>query len=291
MAMSTTVSEAPSMKESYPSVVDTARTYYNSSDADQFYYHVWGGEDIHIGLYAQESGESIFEASRKTVEAMVKQLQTLPQTNGKVIDIGAGYGGSARFLAKSGYSVSCLNISEEQNIRNRNYNSEQGLDSKIEVIDGSFEDLPFRDTSFDIAWSQDAILHSGDREKVLTEVYRVLKSGGEFIFTDPMQSPNASKEHLQAVLDRIHLDSMGSYDYYEKIAEKIGFEKLTVIDLSQNLVFHYSHILAEINERYEEIQRVCSKAYLEKMKTGLKHWIEAGKKEQLNWGILHFRKK
>ena len=28
----------------------TAATYYNSDDADQFYAHVWGGEDIHIGL-------------------------------------------------------------------------------------------------------------------------------------------------------------------------------------------------------------------------------------------------
>ena len=24
----------------------TAATYYNSDDADQFYAHVWGGEDI-----------------------------------------------------------------------------------------------------------------------------------------------------------------------------------------------------------------------------------------------------
>ena len=30
---------------------DTAADYYNSRDADQFYALVWGGEDIHIGLY------------------------------------------------------------------------------------------------------------------------------------------------------------------------------------------------------------------------------------------------
>ena len=40
-----------------------AENYYDSSDADIFYERVWGGEDIHIGLY--ESGLSIFEASRK----------------------------------------------------------------------------------------------------------------------------------------------------------------------------------------------------------------------------------
>ena len=31
---------------------DVAAHYYDSSDADQFYELVWGGEDIHIGLYS-----------------------------------------------------------------------------------------------------------------------------------------------------------------------------------------------------------------------------------------------
>ena len=32
-------------------VVSIARDYYNSDDADNFYHEIWGGEDIHIGLY------------------------------------------------------------------------------------------------------------------------------------------------------------------------------------------------------------------------------------------------
>ena len=52
-----------------------AETYYDSTDADAFYERVWGGEDIHIGLY--EPDTSIFEASRKTVETMAQALQDL----------------------------------------------------------------------------------------------------------------------------------------------------------------------------------------------------------------------
>ena len=29
---------------------DITEKYYDSDDADRFYYHIWGGEDIHIGL-------------------------------------------------------------------------------------------------------------------------------------------------------------------------------------------------------------------------------------------------
>ena len=39
----------------YSEVVETARGYYNSDDAEAFYSTIWGGEDIHIGLYEDEA--------------------------------------------------------------------------------------------------------------------------------------------------------------------------------------------------------------------------------------------
>ncbi|HCE41422.1 MAG TPA: SAM-dependent methyltransferase, partial [Alcanivorax sp.] len=53
------------MNSAYSNAVNTARDYYNSDDADQFYARVWGGEDIHVGLYENDE-EPIFDASRRT---------------------------------------------------------------------------------------------------------------------------------------------------------------------------------------------------------------------------------
>ena len=39
-----------------------AREYYDSADADNFYYEVWGGEDLHLGWY-ESPNESIKQAS------------------------------------------------------------------------------------------------------------------------------------------------------------------------------------------------------------------------------------
>ena len=61
------------MSTTYSEVVETARSYYNSDDADNFYFHVWGGEDIHIGLY-EAPGESIAAASRRTVQRMASEV-------------------------------------------------------------------------------------------------------------------------------------------------------------------------------------------------------------------------
>ena len=278
------------MTREYSAVVKTAREYYNSDDADNFYYHVWGGEDIHIGIYESEE-EAIADASQRTVAAIATQCRAALAPNTRVLDVGAGYGGAARWLAREfGCHITCLNLSETQNARNRIMSAEQGLSERIEVIDGSFEEIPAPDESFDLAWSQDAILHSGRRERVLSEVDRALKPGGEFVFTDPMQADDCPSGVLQPVLERIHLDSLGSIAFYRQQAARLGWQELSVQDLTPQLVSHYTRVRQELESRRQELGDKVSETYMERMIQGLSHWIDAGKEGYLSWGILHFRK-
>lgn len=273
----------------YSEVVRTAQDYYNSDDADNFYFHIWGGQDIHVGSYDHPQ-EDIATASGRTVTNMAAKLRNL-DAGTRVIDLGAGYGGAARWLAKtSGCHVSCLNLSEAQNARNRVLSEEAGLSDLIEVIDGSFEDIPFDAGQFDVAWSQDSILHSGHRDKVLEEIDRVLKPGGEVIFTDPMQADDCPQGVLQPVLDRIHLQTLGSFAFYREQARKLGWEELDIVDMTHQLVTHYGRVREELEGRRAELQGKVSDAYIDRMIGGLENWVNAGNKGYLAWGILHFRK-
>lgn len=273
----------------YSQPVETARTYYNSNDADRFYATVWGGEDIHIGLYEHDT-DTIFDASRKTVQKMASMVKNLGPTT-RVLDIGSGYGGSARYLTKHyGCHVGCLNLSETQNARNRELNAKENYSLVVNVVDGNFEEIPMPDQSVDVVWSQDAILHSGDRAKVFEEVNRVLAPGGQFIFTDPMQSEQCPKDALQPILDRIHLDSLGSIQGYKAMLLGLGFKELEIVDLSEQLGNHYARVLEEVRANQWNLLKVCSEDYIERMKTGLQHWIDGGTKGHLTWGILHFQK-
>ena len=203
-----------------PNVREVTEDYYDSDDADAFYSNIWGGEDLHVGLY--DDTKDIREASNLTVKAMADRLDSLDE-NTRVLDIGAGYGGSARHLVKEyGCPVTCLNISEVQNETNRRKNREQGLDDKIKVLHGVFEDIPEPDASYDVVWCQDSILHSDERAKVLGEVFRVLKPGGEFIFTDPMQADDCPPEVLQPVYDRLQLKDLASFRFYREAAGAAG---------------------------------------------------------------------
>jgi sarcosine/dimethylglycine N-methyltransferase len=270
------------------SAINVARDYYNSGDADNFYSTIWGGEDIHVGIYASED-EGIFEASRRTVERMAARLDGLAPES-RVLDLGSGYAGPARYLAKTyGSRVVALNLSEVENERGRALNEEQGMDHLVEVVDGSYEDIPYPEESFDVVWSQDAILHSGERERVLEETARVLKPGGDFVFTDPMQSDDCPESVLEPILDRIHLDSLGSPDFYRRTAERVGLREVGFEDHSEQIPNHYHRVLQETEAREEELSRLVSGEYIERMKRGLVHWIEGGRNCYLTWGIFHFR--
>jgi len=220
---------------------------------------------------------------------MASKLKLNSNTN--LLDLGSGYGGGARYLAKNfGCQVTCLNLCINQNVRNRDLNKKNDLDHLITVVEGNFEDIPFPENSFDIAWSQDAIVHSADRELVVQEVVRVLNDKGEFIFTDLMQTYDCPKSILKPVLDRIQLDSLGSFGFYVEKGRKLGVRKTEVQNLSEHLTTHYQRVMEETQDRYDEMVESCGKEYIDKMIEGLKHWVEAGKNNYLSWGIVHMNK-
>jgi len=269
--------------------VAVTESYYDSSEADAFYKNIWGGEDIHIGIY-EPLDEPIATASRRTVAEMAIMLKPLDETK-HVLDLGAGYGGSARYLAEHyGCRVTCLNLSETQNALNREKNSESGLADKIDVVHGNFEDVPEPDEKFDVVWSQDAILHSGDRIKVLEEVKRLLRPNGHFIFTDPMQRNNCPEGVLQPILDRIHLETLGSFDFYRNALLQLGFKEVEMRDLTKQLRNHYHRVSEELSGRRAEMLKLSGTEYVENMLKGLKYWVDGADKEYLAWGIMHFQR-
>ena len=269
-------------------LLKTTKEYYDSPDADNFYHSIWGSEDIHIGIY-ESPDEDIFTASKRTVERMASMLPI--HQGAKILDLGAGYGGAARYLASHfDCHVTCLNLSETENIRNKQKNAVTGLLDQIEVLQGNFETIPFDDDHFDIVWSEEALLHSDDKTSVFEEVSRVLKKSGHFIFSDAMRTDYVQTDKLAPILERIHLKELGSVNRYRKLASKNGFQEVAVKEMPDQLTMHYSKVQKELNTQHNKLLKVCSEEYLNRMNEGLSHWINGGKNGHLNWGILLFRK-
>ena len=271
---------------------ERARKHYNSQDAQNLYDFVIGAETLNLGLYDDPPTRTIAQAMKKTTEWMAENAVGL-NADFRVLDIGAGYGPAARYLAQTyGCRVTCLNISEEQNARNEALNREQGLDHLIEIVPGNFKDMPLEDATFDLAWTQDALFHTDELDKVLAETYRVLKPGGQFLLMDILQADDCPDGALETALSRvnIHHERIGSFQYYKAIADALGFECLNIVDLSEHLLIHYTKWRDAVVENYAELSQVCSPEFLELTKIGLTHWVETAENGLFTWGLFHFRR-
>jgi len=149
--------------------------------------------------------------------------------------------------------------------------------------------LPLPDHSYDLVWSQDAFLHSGDRAAIMAKIDRVLViEGGRVVFTDPMAVDGADPEGLKPILARLQLESLGTLVFYRTEFERRGFRDMGFEDHTEQLVASYSRVLEELEGQGERLKGEISDQYIVNMKVGLGHWINGGKNGQLCWGILHF---
>ena len=215
----------------------------------------------------------------------------------RVIDLGAGYGGSARYLARTyGCHVTCLNLSPVQNERNRQKCREQGLESIVKVVEGSFEAIPAPEGSFDLVWSQDAFLHSGNREKVLDEADRVLvKQGGKIVFTDLLEEEDADPGALTMVLKRLPVEHFATANFYLEEMRRRGFQDTRHQDLTPHLATHYEKALQDFHRFETEVRNgdrngEVTKEFSATTKSGMNYGVKAVRDKSLAWGCFTFRR-
>ena len=105
-----------------------------------------------------------------------------------------------------------------------------------------------------------------------------------------MQADNCPAGVLKPVLDRIHLDSLGSPGFYRAAAEHHGLCLKDFAELTEHLITHYSRVRAELWGSRDALGAKVSSQYVDRMLAGLGHWVDAGTAGYLCWGILHFTK-
>lgn len=226
-------------------VFDTgqAAAYYDDSGVSEFYRQCWGGEDIHIGLYAN-GDESIAEASAAMTRHLIDRAGV---TEGdRILDIACGFGGTLRALARLGCKVKGADISENCVQLARAINAEAGLANRIEVVSGDFHNIESETNTWDAVICQESIIHSDNRPKVFAEVFRVLRPGGVFAFSDILTGANADLAMVEAAFARLGASAGATVSDYEGMARSAGFTVSHIEERPGDITTHYAKLATEL---------------------------------------------
>jgi MPBQ/MSBQ methyltransferase len=172
--------------------------------------YYWG-EHIHLGYYSDEElaagykKKDFIQAKYDFIDEMMAfgdiTFDSKDVKNSMaILDVGCGFGGTSRYLAKKALSsgttnvtVTGITLSPKQVERGTELAVEQGLSPqnvKFMVKDALAMDFP--DDSFDIVWACESGEHMPDKKAYIEEMMRVLKPGGKFVMACWCQRDNST---------------------------------------------------------------------------------------------------
>jgi len=148
----------------------------------------------------------------------------------RVLDVGCGEGRLTEAIARAGYEVLGIDVAEEPLRRARSLYAD--LDLRRVEPDGAW---PLADASFDAVWAGETIEHVLDTARWMSELRRVLRSGGRAILSTPAHGPLTRLGlALSGRRFELHFDPRADHlrfytrNALARLLEDFGFERVRV---------------------------------------------------------------
>lgn len=193
------------------------------------YYLLWG-QHVHHGYWNDARDTAPAKLAQEHLLEELYAFAGQPQAE-KVLDVGCGYGGTLRWLARTtGASGTGITLSPAQRfiatLKNHLAGHADAIEIKVADAQQSWEVAA---ESVDLVWCMECSEHLRDRQHLQSEVYRVLKPGGTFCLAAWLASPDdsVSAQQLRMEVERGMLCyPFSPVETYSKQARAAGFEKI-----------------------------------------------------------------
>ncbi|MGA9048370.1 MAG: methyltransferase domain-containing protein [Dehalococcoidia bacterium] len=246
--------------------------------------------DIYSGpvgvLWEMLMGEQIHVGGAEQTRILADKAKIGKGTH--VLDVCCALGGPARHLAKDyGCNVTGLDATakmlDEATVRT----AKEGLSSLVTYKLGSALDMPFKASTFDVVWGQDAWCYVNDKSRLLSEAFRVLKPHGTIAFTDWLQVGNMTEKEWSDLNSFMMFPYMETLAGYTQELKKLGFTVLEAEDLSRDFAQH-CHLYYDMltHKLKDSVIESYGPGLYQAASDGLQQWVQAADDQKVGRGRI-----
>jgi ubiquinone/menaquinone biosynthesis C-methylase UbiE len=168
-----------------------------------------------------------------------------------VLDVCSGMGGPARWTASTrGSQVTGLDFTLSRVESARRLTALVKLDTQVDFVHGDATDMPFEPDRFDILLSQESWLHIPDKERLISECFRVLKPGGTLAFTDIIANMALDADTERQLAVGMHTANLATVDGYVRLIESTGASVMR----QDNISSRWKEILVDRLEMFRSLR-------------------------------------
>ena len=193
--------------------------------------------DLYQQVRLETYGDDLGQTSWATLEESKEIPDLLALTpNAYVLEIGCG---SGRYALQVAAQIGCRVLGVDIN--------GPGIQTATQLAEARsmtgqvrFEHcdvaktLPFPNARFDAVFANDVLCHIPGRLDLLRELFRVLRPGGRFLFSDALVIGGMISQQEIAIRSSIGYYVFSPPGENERLLEKAGFRILRVVDTSRN---------------------------------------------------------
>jgi ubiquinone/menaquinone biosynthesis C-methylase UbiE len=213
-------------------------TFYDSLCAE---LRAVEGENIHNGYWIDENDQSsLQEAQEHLTDLLIDLLSVSP--GARLLDVGCGIGAPALHIAcVRAVSIVGIDLSRVELAIATEKAKAHSLSDRLFFQHADMTQMPFASGSFDAVYGIESLCHVPNRVEAFHEIYRVLKPGGSFAFTDPCVYKLSPQQDAPEEPWYISYTTLASLT---ECLQTAGFTGLQVLDLTDNVhrsLKHFQH--------------------------------------------------